>query len=293
MKIAVFGKNFSKNFNNSIQLMFDKLIANNIEILVYKPFYDFIEKEIQKQYTFQGFFSKEYEVTKDTYVFLSIGGDGTFLEAASFVRNKNIPILGINSGRLGFLATISKENLAAAIDELLQNNYKIENRCLIKLCTEFPGFSELPYALNEFTIHKRDSSSMITMQVFLNEQFLNTYWADGLIISTPTGSTAYAMSVGGPILTPDSSNFIIVPIAPHTLTVRPIVIPDIYHIRIHVEGRSKNYMISLDHKNEVVKSSVDIVLKRSDFTIRSIRLNSQNYYTTLRNKLSWGIDNRN
>ncbi|HBX53630.1 MAG: NAD kinase [Bacteroidetes bacterium RIFOXYA12_FULL_35_11] len=293
MKIAVFGKNFSKNFNNSIQLMFDKLIANDAEIWIYKPFYDYIEKELQEQYVFKGFFSSETDLNDDTDVLLSIGGDGTFLEASSFVRKKEIPILGINSGRLGFLANISKENLAVAIDELLQKKYKIENRCLIQLCTDFTGFSDFPYALNEFTIHKRDSSSMITMQVFLNEQYLNTYWADGLIISTPTGSTAYSMSVGGPILTPDSSNFIIVPIAPHTLTVRPIVIPDIYHIRIHVEGRSKNYMISLDHKNEVVKSSVDIVLKRAEFTISSIRLDSQNYYTTLRNKLSWGIDNRN
>lgn len=224
---------------------------------------------------------------------LSIGGDGTYLEAVSFIRGSGIPIIGLNSGRLGFLANISRDNLITAIDEVINNRYHIDKRTLIKLDCSEPVFSDYKYALNEFTIHKKDSSSMIKIQAFINNDYLNTYWADGLIIATPTGSTAYSMSAGGPIVSPDSGIFIISPLAPHNLTVRPLVIPDNCELRLRVEGRNTNYLVSLDRRSEFFHKSVDFFIRRADFAINSIRLNQINYFTTLRSKLMWGIDSRN
>ncbi|MBI5219014.1 MAG: NAD kinase [Bacteroidia bacterium] len=293
MRVAIYGKTYTEGFNNSIKFLFNKLFWEKTEILVYKPFYDFIVANTGITPPVKGFFSGHSDIGRNTNILFSIGGDGTYLEAVSFIRDSNIPIVGINSGRLGFLANISQDNLSNALDEIFNSRFSIENRTLIKLESKLSLFNDFNYALNEFTVHKKDSSSMITIQAYLNNEYLNTYWADGLIVSTPTGSTAYSMSAGGPIVTTNSETFIIAPLAPHNLTVRPIVIPDNYELRIRVEGRDTNYLVSLDYRSEVVDSSVDFLLTRAKFSVKSIKLQSLSYFETLRNKLMWGIDTRN
>ena len=221
---------------------------------------------------------------------LSIGGDGTFLEAVSFVRNKNIPMLGINSGRLGFLANISSADIEFILDKIFDNEYFIENRALIKLETKDKLFKDFNYGLNDFTIHKNQSSSMITIHAYLNDDYLNSYWADGLIISTPTGSTAYSLSAGGPIVVPNSNNFIITPIAPHSLTVRPMIISDNNILTLKIESRSQNYLASLDYKSEFFNTDVEIKISKADFCIKLVKFKDQSFFETLRNKLMWGLD---
>lgn len=294
MKVAIYGKSFSPDFNDSIKFLFDKLFKNKSEIYIYKPYFDYILKNIPDiKMDIAGFYTGYTEINGNMNFMLSIGGDGTFLEAVTFIRNSGIPIVGLNSGRLGFLANISKENLGKAITDIFEDNYQIEKRKLIQVSSELDLFDNYHYALNEFTIHKKDSSSMITIQAFINNEHLNTYWVDGLIVATPTGSTAYSMSAGGPIVTPDSENFIISPLAPHNLSVRPVVIPDKYELKVRVEGRNINYLVSLDHRNEVIDRSIDFCIKSADFYINSIRLPFNDFFTTLRTKLMWGIDKRN
>lgn len=292
MKIAIFGRSFLSDFKDSMIEILSKMKNTSTELYIYKQFDDFVHKTIATKYTAH-IFKDHYDLPHDVDLMLSIGGDGTYLQAVSFIRDKGIPIVGINSGRLGFLANISKQNLSFALDEIIKGNYLIEKKSLLQLSTEIELFEGFSFALNEFTVHKKDSSSMIKIQTYLNNEFLNTYWADGLIISTPTGSTAYSMSAGGPILTPDSSNFILSPLAPHTLTVRPLVIPDHHELSLQVEGRNSNYLISLDYRNEVINKPLLIKLRKASFFINSIKLKSQSYFETLRNKLMWGIDNRN
>ena len=235
-----------------------------------------------------------YEDLKDQADFLiSIGGDGTYLNTIALVRDSGIPIVGINTGTLGFLSNIPKDEIEFAIDEIIKGNYTLDKRTLLKLETDENLFGDLNYALNELTIHKQDSSSMITTQVYLNEVFLNSYWSDGLIIATPTGSTAYSLSCGGPIITPGSGNFIITPVAPHNLNVRPVVIPDDNTITVKVEGRNERFLISLDSRSETIDQSVKLKIRKQDFHVNLLRLNNQNFPSTLRNKLMWGLDKRN
>ena len=304
MTVAIFGRNFLPNFYPYISIIFEKLENNDTKIIIYKPFYRFILKtlknfspkikEILKKNVCHFFESHEDLKFQDIQFMMSIGGDGTFLEAVSFVRNYDIALVGINCGRLGFLATISKDNINSALDAILANHYIYEERTLIKLETNKQTlFEDFSFALNEFTVHKKDSASMITIHAYLNNEFLNSYWADGLIISTPTGSTAYSLSSGGPIVLPSSNNFIISPISPHNLTVRPIVIPDNYEINLKVEGRSLNYLASLDSRSASFTYSLEIKLKKADFKIKIIKLKDNSYFSTLRNKLMWGLDSRN
>jgi NAD+ kinase len=223
----------------------------------------------------------------------SIGGDGTFLETSSLVRNKNIPIVGINTGRLGFLSDIPSDKISEAIDNFFDKNFTIEKRTLLKLDTDNKLFSDFNFALNDVCIHKKDATSLITIHVYINNEYLNSYWADGLIVSTPTGSTAYSMSLGGPIVVPNSENFIITPIASHNLTVRPIVINNNNELRIKVEGRSENFLVSLDSKSMLVDSTVELTIKKAPFSVNVLKFKNNSFFTTLRNKLMWGIDKRN
>ncbi len=294
IKIAIYGKNFTSDFTESLKILFQKLAENKIQVFIYKPYFDFITSIFKSdKIDITGFFSDYSEIKKDTSFMLSIGGDGTYLEAVAFIKDSGIPIVGLNSGRLGFLANISKDNLITAIDDVINNRYDIDKRSLIKFDCNLPLFKDYRYALNEFTIHKKDSSSMIKIQAYINNEYLNTYWADGIIVATPTGSTAYSMSAGGPIATPDSTIFILSPLAPHNLTVRPLVIPDNCELRFRVEGRNTNYLVSLDRRSEVLHKSIDFIITRANFEINSIRLLHLNYFTTLRSKLMWGIDSRN
>jgi len=293
MKVAIFGKSFLPSFNNYILQLFEKLENSGIEYIVYEKFYHFLQKNTTLKLSNNLIFSSHNDLDNNIDFFISVGGDGTFLESVLFVRDKNIPILGINSGRLGFLSDIAKEEINYAIDTLIKKKYIIEERSLLKVVTENNLFHDFNYGLNELTIHKRDTSSMMSIHTYINGKLLNIYWADGLIVATPTGSTAYSMSVGGPIVLPYANNFIISPIASHNLTVRPIVLPDNQEITLKVEGREGNFMLSLDSRYEVIEPDIEIKLMKSEFNIKVIKLASHDYFTTLRNKLMWGIDCRN
>jgi NAD+ kinase len=224
---------------------------------------------------------------------VSLGGDGTLLDTVTLVRDKNIPVLGINFGRLGFLASLGKENLDAAVRALVDHNYVIDKRTLIHLDADVPLFGDTPYALNEFVIHKRDVSPMIRIHTYLNGEPLNSYWADGLIVATPTGSTGYSLSCNGPLLFPDAGGFIINPVAPHNLNVRPIVVPDDSVISFEVEGRTDQLICTMDSRKEIVDRKVQLAVKKESFKISLIRLHENTFLQTLRDKLAWGLDARN
>jgi NAD+ kinase len=226
-------------------------------------------------------------------VFFTLGGDGTILDSIPIIRNSNIPILGINMGRLGFLSSVSHTDIDAAINDVLNNNYILDKRALLSLKTDNDLFGEMNFALNEFSIHKKDHLSMIVVHVYIDDKFLNSYWADGLLISTPTGSTAYALAVGGPIVTPGSKNFIISPIAPHNLTVRPVVIPDNSVIKLKIQGRSKSFLVGLDSRFETINSSTELVVSKSNFSVNMIQIGNRSFFDTIREKLNWGLDIRN
>jgi len=292
MKIAVFGKQFNTSFNDSCRKLFNVLKSNGVEVIIYKPFYEFLLAQVKMKPEIVGFFDSTAGLTGVEQVF-SIGGDGTFLEAVSYVRNTEIPIVGINSGRLGFLADVSQNKMESTIQEVLNGNYKVHQLDLLTLKTDNQLFKENPYALNELSIVKRDSSSMITIHTYINDEFVNSYWADGLIIATSTGSTAYSLSVGGPIIHPDADNFVITPIAPHNLTVRPMVVPNNVEITLKIEGRDTKFLAALDSRSEPFEDSVHLKVKKADFSINVIKLPDYSFFTTLRNKLMWGLDRRN
>ncbi|PCH91999.1 MAG: NAD kinase [Bacteroidetes bacterium] len=292
MKFAIFGKTCSEENKKYIQALFAKFEAEKIEYLIYSEFYEVLKK-LDLEISTNAIFSTHDDLKDDADFLISIGGDGTYLNTISLVRDSGIPIVGINTGTLGFLSNIPKDEIEFAIDEIIKGNYSLDKRALLKLETEENLFGDLNYALNELTIHKQDSSSMITTQVYLDDVFLNSYWSDGLIIATPTGSTAYSLSCGGPIITPGSGNFIITPVAPHNLNVRPIVISDDTTITVKVEGRNERFLISLDSRSETIDQSVKLKIRKHDFHVNLLRLNNQDFPSTLRNKLMWGLDKRN
>ena len=292
MIISIYGKTYNSEFNPYIKELFEKLGQNNVETIVYKPFLKFIRNNAGIDTTSMDVFENHNEIKDDVDFMISIGGDGTFLETIPFVRNYNIPIIGLNSGRLGFLANISKGEISSALDAIFEKKYEIESRTLIKLDSDINVFGELNFALNEITIQKKNSS-MITIDVYLNDEFLNTYWTDGLIISTPTGSTAYSLSVGGPIIIPGSNNFILASIASHNLTVRPIVIPDNIIIKLKINSRNEMFFITADNRTSLIENSVKLTLYKADFKLKMLKLPNNNFYVTLRNKLMWGADKRN
>lgn len=292
MKIAIYGRATHDNTSEYIQLLFHKLNEYKIEIVVYEPFYNYIKQKLQLIGNIKTFISHTDLHGKVDAMF-SLGGDGTFLETLAFVRNSGIPVLGINTGRLGFLANVAKSEINDAIDALVQKRYTIEKRTLLSVTEPKGIFGEVSYGLNELTVLKKDTSAMITINAYINGDYLNSYFADGLIIATPTGSTAYSLSCGGPLVMPGSENFVITPIAPHNLNVRPLVISDNNIITLKVEGRSPNFLVTLDSRSEVLKSNTEIIIQKADFYANLIKLENQNFFTTMRNKLLWGLDKRN
>lgn len=225
--------------------------------------------------------------------FLSIGGDGTLLDSVCVVGKKEIPILGLNTGRLGFLANVATDKIGEAIEELARGNYQIESRILLSLTSSKKLFHGVNFALNEFTIHKKDTSSMITVHTFIDGKYLNSYWADGLIVATPTGSTGYSLSCGGPLITPGAKNFVITPVSPHNLNVRPIIVSDEAEISFEIEGRTDKFMISLDSRSTSIASEVKLSVKKEAFSAKLVKLPSYHFFDTLRQKLNWGLDLRN
>jgi len=292
MKIAIYGKNFNTDCDPSILQLFSLLAEHHADILIYNSFLLYLHEGKRIKLPPLRAFEKHTDIDSNTDFILSIGGDGTFLETISLVRDKGIPVIGINTGRLGFLSNIAREEINEAITAIFSGNYKIVERSLLMVDTGNPTLDEFPYALNEFTIQK-SRSSMVTIHTWVNNEFLNSYRADGLIVSTPTGSTAYSMSVGGPIATPGSESFIISPIAPHHLTVRPIIVPDTCSLKLNAESRDSQVVASIDNRSALIPVSTEIVLRKAPFTVKTILLRNNSFFNTLRNKLMWGADKRN
>jgi NAD+ kinase len=292
MKIALYGKSVSGDNIPYVEKVIEKLRLRRCQILIYKPFYSEIKDMCQLCNDVELFGTHEELIGNADFVF-SVGGDGTILNAMTLVRDSEIPILGINLGKLGFLSSISKDEILPAIDLLLNGNYTLDPRTLVRVTNPDKLFGELNYALNELAINRKDSTSLIVIHVYIDDLFLNTYWADGLIIATPTGSTAYSLSSGGPILMPGSENLLITPIAPHNLTVRPIVIPDNSRIKLIVEGRDKQFLVSLDSRSVVVQSHFEMMVERAPFRINLIQMKGKYFFGTIRDKLKWGLDVRN
>ena len=292
MRIAIYGREFSDDFIPYFQLLIDELDRNKIDYYVYSKFHKNVKS---KGITFG---QKVKEYTRATYPKLkldflfSIGGDGTILDTITSIK-KGIPVVGVNSGRLGFLSNTAKTEIKKVIHQLMNKEYRIEERAMLNLETESKLFGKYNFALNELTVHKKDSSSMITIHVFVNGIFLNSYWADGVIIATPTGSTAYSLSCGGPILMPNSNNFVITPIAPHNLNIRPMVVPDDSVIELKVEGREQKYLATLDSRSEEISVENHLVVTKSDLNINLVQFPNQDFFKTIRNKLMWGADKRN
>ncbi|MDX2196251.1 MAG: NAD kinase [Cytophagales bacterium] len=291
MKISLFGKSFQDNAVSYLTHLFDLIHAHNIHASVYEPYAQYLAKK-KVETGIVNTYSQPHEL-EDTNVMVCIGGDGTLLEAVTLIGNKNIPIMGINTGRLGFLTTTPKHMIASDFEKLLHNKYTIDKRTLIRIDTDADYFEGVNFGLNEFSILKKDTSSMIIVHTYLNESFLNSYWADGLIMATPTGSTAYSLSCGGPVVMPNSSTFVITPISPHNLNVRPLIINDDSVLTFRIESRSKNFMISLDSRYKTVGAQVQITARKADFHINLIEIENHTFLDTLREKLYWGIDKRN
>ena len=294
MKIAIYGQYYLNSTEPIIKDIFVFFKKNNVELIIESAFLEMLyEKNIIHE-TYPTF-SSHNELDSSFDMLISIGGDGTILRAATLVRNSGVPILGINAGRLGFLATVQKEKIDSFLQFVIDKKYSISKRTLLSLdCSpENEAIHEINFAMNEITVSRKDTTSMITIETYLNDEFLNSYWADGLIISTPTGSTGYSMSCGGPILTPEVKSLVITPIAPHNLNARPLVIPDNTEIKLRVTGREDQYLVSLDSRVTTVKNESVLLIKKNPFEINMIEIPEETFLKTLRNKLLWGEDKRN
>ncbi|MHA7131314.1 NAD kinase [Algoriphagus namhaensis] len=291
MKVVLHGLKLKANHFSIIESLLKELHSYSNEVFVTAR----LEKELKKispeTSTLPVVRSKTELGLMDCLI--SIGGDGTMLDALCEIGSLEIPIMGLNTGRLGFLATVATEEVHRAINKLMEGDYQIESRSLISLDCKEPLFKGINYGLNEFTIHKRDTSSMITVHTYIDGKYLNSYWADGLIVSTPTGSTGYSLSCGGPLISPEAKNFVITPVSPHNLNVRPIIVSDESEISFKIEGRSKKFLISIDSRSTSISSSVSLSVRKEKFSAKLIKLPDYHFFDTLRNKLNWGFDMRN
>ncbi len=292
MIIALYARPVKENHAEFVKTLSTRLNKENITLLVHSTYFSFLKKEFGFNLDTSVFTSHEDLKKQKPEYLISLGGDGTMLETLDFVRDTGIPVLGVNTGRLGFLASVYKEDFTSAIDKLINKKFTIDARELLQLVSPQHSF-QMNVALNECTLVKKDSSSMLSIDVKINGVFLNSYWADGLIIATPTGSTAYSLSCGGPLLVPSSASFIITPIAPHNLNVRPVVICSSSEISLKIKGRDKQNLISLDSKQATLQTEEEVVLKKSPYNFNLINLDGQHFFNTLRNKLMWGLDKRN
>ncbi|MFZ6012816.1 MAG: NAD kinase [Bacteroidota bacterium] len=291
MKIGVHGKEFTRQSAPFIQRIFEILSQHDAEICISTKFLGYLKQAGFKKFKFRPY--EPGDNLKNFKVFISIGGDGTLLDAVAHIGKAEIPVLGINTGRLGFLATISREETEHALAKVVQGAYSLDKRAVLQLQSNQDIFGKLNFGLNDFTVVKKDTSSMITIHTFIDGEFLNSYWADGIIIATPTGSTGYSLSCGGPLIFPRSGNFVITPVSPHNLTVRPIVVSDSSEISFQVEGRSKKFLVSLDSRIATVDHTVKLKVSKADFKVNLIQLEGHHYFKTLRQKLNWGLDVRN
>ncbi|HMU25528.1 MAG: NAD kinase [Bacteroidetes bacterium] len=292
MRIAIYSRGLEITQREEIDLLLQELKKQNVEPVFFQDFFNQFYSAIDIKGSYSTFNSSS-DMDDSIDCMISLGGDGTLLDTVTFVKDTGIPVLGINYGRLGFLANIGKEELQSAIEALVNRQFVTDKRTLLHLDANIPLFGDTPYALNEFSLHKKDSSPMIKIHTYLNGELLNTYWADGLIVATPTGSTGYSLSCNGPIVFPDSASFVITAVSPHNLNIRPIIIPDNNIVSFEIEGRTDGFICTLDSRKETVPKEVQIAIKKEEFGINLIRLNENNFLQTLRNKLSWGLDKRN
>jgi NAD+ kinase len=294
MKVAIFGKYYQNSTEPIIKDIFVFFNSNNVEMIIDSYFLNVLKEKkiIEKEYKT---FSSHSELDSSFDMLVSIGGDGTILRAAALVRDSGVPILGINAGRLGFLATVQKDNIAEFLQFIIEKKYTLSKRTLLSLSSspENEAIQEINFALNEISVSRKETTSMITVETYLNGEFLNSYWADGLIIATPTGSTGYSMSCGGPILTPDVRSFVVTPIAPHNLNARPLVITDDTEITLKVSGREENYLVSLDSRITSINNETTLTIKKTPFQINMVEIPDATFLKTLRTKLFWGEDRRN
>ena len=291
MKVAIFGQYYQNDTKPIIKDIFVFFNRNNVELVIEEKFLEILyaEKILEKKYAT---FSTHKDLDASFDILISIGGDGTILRAVTFVRDSGIPILGVNAGRLGFLAKVQKENIGTFLQIVLEKKYAISKRTLLSLETP-SNDSDINFAMNEVTISRKETTSMITIETYLNGEYLNSYWADGLIISTPTGSTGYSLSCGGPILMPTVKSLVITPIAPHNLNARPLVIPDDNEIKLIVSGREENYLVSLDSRISSISNNSVLTIRKTPFKINMVEIPEETFLKTLRNKLLWGEDKRN
>lgn len=293
MKIAIYGRQFNNTVLPHVQQIFNILAEHDIETYVHDKYNQFISGKIHSSKKLQIYQNHQDLISSQVDFMISLGGDGTLLDTVTLIRDSNIPVIGINFGRLGFLASVNKDEIASAIKSLINKDFTLDKRVQLCIESELNLFGNENFALNDVTIHKRDTSAMMIVHAYLNGDFLNSYWADGLIVATPTGSTAYSLSCGGPIIFPGSGNIVVTPISPHNLNVRPIVLSDNNVLSFEIEGRSSKYLLTCDSRTEVIDTSIKVSIKKAGFGINLIRLNNENYLSTLRNKLLWGIDTRN
>ncbi len=291
MKIAILGKPFAEEAAPAIQNLLDDLAARQAEVRIVESFRTYLDNTLRLPGNTTSF--RRGDSLRGTNFVLSIGGDGTLLDTVTYVGALEIPILGIHTGRLGFLATVTPDGIAQAIDALYKDHFVLDDRSLIRVDTDPDVFGGLNFGLNEFSILKGDSASMIAVHTYIDGEYLNSYWADGLVVATPTGSTGYSLSCGGPVMVPQTNNFIIAPVCPHNLNVRPLVVSNQSVISFEIEGRSSNYMLSLDSRSISVDASVQMAVRRETFCARLVKLNHVNFLSTLRSKLNWGLDRRN
>jgi NAD+ kinase len=292
MKVAIYSRVMEDAQKQDVQLFFDELKKQNLQPVIYHTFFDQIKHTIALPPVTELFQVSE-DIKSEIQAVISLGGDGTLLDTITLVRNHDVPVMGINFGRLGFLAGIGRDEVQTAIKALVNHSFVADKRTLIHLDSNLELFGDTPYGLNEFAIHKQDIAPMIKIHTYLNGEFLNTYWADGLIVATPTGSTGYSLSCNGPIVFPESGSFVITPVAPHNLNVRPIVVPDDNIISFEIESRSDQFICALDSRREIVNKDIQLAVRKESFMLNLIRLSENNFLQTLRNKLTWGLDKRN
>ena len=292
MKVAIYSRGLDQEQETPLLILLEELAKHKINVLMFRCLftqYNIPTPLLENVVPFDGY--ADLDNTVDC--FITLGGDGTILDATTIVREKKIPLLGINFGRLGFLANICRDEVVIAVDAIINHTFISDKRSLIHLDASIPLFGDSPFALNEFAIHKRDTAPMIKIHTYLNGEFLNTFWADGLIVATPTGSTGYSMSCTGPIVFPDSKNFVITPVAPHNLNVRSIVVADTSIISFEIESRVDQFICALDARREIVDKDIQIAVKKEVFDANLIKLSENTFLSTLREKLIWGMDKRN
>jgi len=291
MKIAIYGRQFSMEALPYVQEVFDALAQHPVDLYIHHQLSDFLVNKVNTPPYYVLNSSDNIKGLID--VFLTLGGDGTLLDMVNVIRDTGIPVIGINFGRLGFLASINKSDIAAAVYAVVNNQFSLDSRELISIESDQEIFGDGNFALNDITIHKRDDAAMIITRVYLDGEFLNTYWGDGIIISTATGSTAYSLSCGGPIIFPQSNSIVLTPVSPHNLNVRPIVLPDTCVLSFEVESRSNNYLVTCDSRTATIDKTIRFKVQKAGFVLNLVRLNNESYLSTLRNKLLWGLDARN